>query len=402
MKHPSTIAIQDYNYHLPPEKIAAYPLKQRDGARLLVFQDNQIREDRFKHIGRFLPTDATLVFNTTKVIPARLFFTTQQSKRIELFCLEPARSQKDPQEAMLSKRGAQWHCLVGNLKQWKEEELVLEQDKVSLTARLIERGQGYQTVAFSWKPTTLTFGAVLEQLGQMPIPPYLKRSSEIVDKERYQTVYARAGASVAAPTAGLHFTDRLLEELRATNIDVTGVTLHVSAGTFMPVKSDTLKDHQMHGEWISVEASAIQDLLKKKAEKVIAVGTTSLRTLETIYWMGVKVLAKPDAEQEDLEIGQWDPYRLLAADRDESLRALLDWMKRKEIQTLVCKTHILIAPPYDLKMAAGIITNFHQPQSTLLLLISAIVGDRWRDIYTYALLHDFRFLSYGDSSLLLK
>lgn len=402
MKHPSTIAIQDYNYHLPPEKIALYPLKQRDGARLLVFQDNIIREDRFKHIGLFLAPETTLVFNTTKVIPARLLFTTLNGKKIELFCLEPARSHKDPKEAMLAKRGAQWRCLVGNLKQWKDEELLLENESVSVTARLTEREQGYQVVAFSWKPTTMSFGAVLEQLGQMPIPPYLKRSSEDIDKQRYQTVYAKIGGSVAAPTAGLHFTDRLLEELRAGMVDITGVTLHVSAGTFMPVKSETLKDHQMHGEWISVEVSAIQDLLKKPAGKIIAVGTTSLRTLETLYWMGVKALAKPDAEPEELEIGQWDPYRLQPLDRDQSLQALLDWMKQKSFQTLVCKTHILIAPPYDLKMAAGIITNFHQPQSTLLLLISAIVGDRWRDIYTYALLHDFRFLSYGDSSLLLK
>lgn len=402
MKHPSTISVQDFNYHLPQERIATYPLKQRDESRLLIYQNNVIREDRFKHLDQFLPENSMLVFNTTKVVQARLKFTSETGKAIEIFCLEPARTHKDLGAAMAAKRTARWTCLVGNLKQWKQEELVLEKDKVVLKAKILGYNQGSQVVSFTWKPSTLSFAQILQELGVMPIPPYLKRESEDVDQERYQTIYAKTFGSVAAPTAGLHFTDKVLKNLRARSIDITGVTLHVSAGTFMPVKSSTMKEHVMHAEWIEVKDDAIRELLARPPHQIIAVGTTSLRTLETIYWMGVKALRNPAAELKDLEVEQWDAYDLEPAPREESLTALLAWMQAHELRKIICRTSILIAPPYDLKMAAGIITNFHQPQSTLLLLIGAIVGDRWKDIYSYALVNNFRFLSYGDSSLLLK
>lgn len=402
MKHPSSISVHDYTYTLPPEKIATYPLKRRDESRLLIFRDQTIEESRFKHLGDFLPAASTLVFNTTRVINARLRFTNTSGKIIEVFCLEPAEAGVDPTPAMAAASPVNWICLVGNLKSWKQNELELSNGSVHLRAT-VERTAGLgHMVHFSWNPPQLSFAEVLDALGEVPIPPYLKRESETLDRERYQTLYAKNQGSVAAPTAGLHFTDRVFQDLRARGMDTAGVTLHVSAGTFMPVKADTMKDHNMHAEWIDVTQATLRELLQKPAEKTIAVGTTALRTLETLYWMGVKAAAHPEATLSQLEIGQWDAYDLDPIARSESLQALLRWMQNSGLNRLVCRTQILIAPPYDLKMAAGIITNFHQPQSTLLLLISAIVGDRWKDIYSYALLHDFRFLSYGDSSLLLK
>lgn len=402
MTHPSAISVLDFTYNLPQEKIAPYPLEKRDESKLLVFKNNTISEDRFKNLHNSLPANSILVFNNTRVVHARLKFTNRSEKTIEVFCLEPHPSYVDLSVAMASRKTVFWNCLVGNLKHWRQEELLLEKNGIELIARISERQAGYQVVHFAWQPGELSFAEVLENFGMIPIPPYFKRDSEEIDEDRYQTVYAKHNGSVAAPTAGLHFTDRVFKSLKKKSVEMLDVTLHVGAGTFMPVKSETMKDHIMHSEWIDVNQKTLKKLAENSSAKVIAVGTTSLRTIESLYWMGVKALGKPSCSLQELEIGQWDAYDLKQVKEEDSLAALLKWMKKNKLERLVCKTQILIAPPYELKLAAGIITNFHQPQSTLLLLISAIVGANWKDIYSYALVNNFRFLSYGDSSLLLK
>lgn len=402
MKHPSEISVLDFTYNLPQEKIAPYPLAQRDESKLLIFKDKTIHEDRFKNLDAALPENAILVFNNTRVVYARLKFTTREGKEIELFCLEPHPSSLDLSVAMSSKNTVFWNCLVGNLKNWKQEELLLEKNGIELIARMSEQKVGQQVIHFAWQPGEISFAEVLENFGAIPIPPYFKRKSEKIDEERYQTIYAKHSGSVAAPTAGLHFTDRVFKNLKKKSVVTLNVTLHVGAGTFMPVKSQTLKDHLMHSEWIDVEYETIKKLAEDPLSNVIAVGTTSLRTLESLYWMGVKALRNPSATLSELQIGQWDAYDLTPVKKEDSLSALMNWIRKNKMDRLVCKTQILIAPPYELKLASGIITNFHQPQSTLLLLISAIVGESWKDIYSYALVNNFRFLSYGDSSLLLK
>jgi S-adenosylmethionine:tRNA ribosyltransferase-isomerase len=402
MEHPSSISALDFNYHLPPEKIAPYPLKQRDESKLLVYRNGAIREDQFKHLDQFLPENSLLVFNTTKVVHARLKFLNLTGRTIEIFCLEPHKQVKSLAKAMATTKSVKWNCMVGNLKKWKQEELVLKTTRMSLTAKIVGHENGNQVIDFSWQPAEFCFAEVLEFMGVLPIPPYFKRESDDVDKERYQTIYAKNEGSVAAPTAGLHFTDQVFKSLKKKNVKRLEVTLHVGAGTFMPVKSETMKDHEMHKEWMEVSAKLIDTFLTESTENVIAVGTTSLRTIESLYWMGVKAHLKPESTLQELEVSQWDPYELPEISKHASLTALQTWMSTNELNKLVCKTGILIAPPYMLKLSGGIITNFHQPQSTLLLLVSAIVGQKWKEIYTYALLNNFRFLSYGDSSLLLK
>lgn len=403
MKHPKDISINDFTYDLPLEKIAAYPLEQRDESKLLVYKNQQIQEDTFKNIDAFLEKDSLLVFNTTKVIRARLNFLNSKKQAIEIFCLEPNAQELELTQAMSSQKTIRWNCLVGNLKRWKEEDLSLTANGTTLFAKLIERKENYVLIEFYWEPETLHFSEVLELMGNTPIPPYLKRESEQIDLDRYQTIYANTEGSVAAPTAGLHFTENVLHKLKEKSIQTLSVTLHVGAGTFKPVKAQSMQDHEMHAEWMDVDREAIQKLLQHSEKNIIAVGTTSLRTLESIYWMGVKVFSNKDLSLKELEITQWEPYDLKSTlDAKESLGALLEWMDKNKLTRLVCHTQILIAPPYELKIAKGIITNFHQPQSTLLLLISSIIGEKWREIYTYALENNFRFLSYGDSSLLLK
>jgi S-adenosylmethionine:tRNA ribosyltransferase-isomerase len=401
--HPSSISIKDFTYELPPEKIAAYPLGERDAAKLLVFREEQIEESVFRNLDDFLDQETLLVFNNARVIPARLHFFNSKQKAIELFCLEPA-GNRELSQALAERGKIRWHCLVGNLKQWKEETLQLKGDGILLNADLVERAANYVVVDFSWEPPELCFAEALQAAGHMPIPPYLNRESEKADELRYQTVYAQKEGSVAAPTAGLHFTPRVFEQLKQKQIQSLTLTLHVGAGTFKPVKSETMQGHNMHAEWMEAGLQTLNALLGAEEKKIIAVGTTSLRTLESLYWMGAKALLNPGASLTELEIGQWEPYELpvKAPGRRESLEALKHWMEARDLQTIICRTRILIAPPYGLKMAAGIITNFHQPGSTLLLLISAIVGPEWKNIYNYALRHGFRFLSYGDSSLLFK
>lgn len=397
--HPSQLQITNFTYDLPPEKIANYPLQNRDESKLLVYNKNTITSTSFNNLIDYLPENCSLVFNNTKVIQARLHFFTSTNQAIEVFCLEPADSYKDVSMAMLSKKTVRYKCLVGNLKKWKGESLVLIKNEIKLTLTLIEKTNEYVLIDFVWEPIDLCFAEVLEKIGILPIPPYIKRNSEELDAIRYQTIYATHKGSVAAPTAGLHFTDKVINSLAIKNISTVNVTLHVGAGTFKPVKTETIGEHTMHAEWIDVDIKVIEHLILNP--QIIAVGTTSLRTIETLYWMGVKANLNKMATLNQLEITQWDVYELKSnLSVSESLSNLITWLQINNLQNLVCKTQILIAPPYKLKIAKAIITNFHQPQSTLLLLISAVVGDNWKTIYNYALQNNYRFLSYGDSSIL--
>ncbi len=403
-QHPSSIQITDYTYDLPQQKIANYPLENRDASKLLIYKNKTISENIFKNIDEFLEAESILIFNNTRVVQARLNFQNSKQQAIEVFCLEPFQQNLDITQAMLSTQKVLWKCLVGNLKKWRDEDLNLDLENISLKVKLIEKRNEDVVVEFSWQPQELSFAEVLEKTGAMPIPPYLKRKSEELDATRYQTIYAEKKGSVAAPTAGLHFTTTVYEKLKQKNIQSLYVTLHVGAGTFKPVKATTLEGHDMHAEWIDVSKETITELLNNNTKKKIAVGTTSLRTIESLYWLGVKIFYNKKILTGNLELSQWEPYNETEKQLTvtESLGALLNWMEDNSLQRLVCKTSILLAPPYKLRLADGIITNFHQPQSTLLLLISCIVANAWKDIYKYALENGFRFLSYGDSSLLLK
>ena len=403
------IRISDYNYALPDNRIAKYPLPQRDHSKLLVYSRGTMVEDHFYNLPAYLPKGALMVFNNTRVIQARMHFRKQsaggdmQGALIEIFLLEPA--QPADYEQMFQARGrCSWLCLVGNLKKWKEGALVRqcsvrgELHTISAT-RLGEQGTS-QLIEFSWDGD-VPFADMIDAVGELPIPPYLNRATEDSDKTTYQTVYSKIKGSVAAPTAGLHFTPEVLAAVDARNVDREEVTLHVGAGTFRPVKSEVIEGHDMHTEYIAVRRETLEKLLAHDC-KAIAVGTTSVRTLESLYYMGLKVLRNPDST--DLHVYQWEPYEQAdgsSVSPAESIGALLAWMDRHDQRVLHSSTQIIIAPGYDYKMVCRLITNFHQPQSTLLLLVSAFVGGDWRSIYDYALQNDFRFLSYGDSSLLI-
>lgn len=402
--HPKELVIADFTYHLPDERIARYPLAQRDASKLLVFKNGRIQDTVFSELGAQLPPNCRLVFNETKVISARLLFLNANQQPIEVFCLEPASGDSLPALALAAKGEVVWKCMVGHLKRWKHGPLTLEKNGSSLRADFLERKDALVVVKFSWQPAEKNFADILQEFGNLPIPPYLNRRADESDDVNYQTVYSKQAGSVAAPTAGLHFTPRVFDDLASKNIVVSKLVLHVGAGTFQPVKSETVGGHQMHAEFIEVPKQLIQDLINASGERVIAVGTTAMRTLESLYWMGLKAFHKPSSDLAHLEVGQWDPYEgnLELCSNTDSLQALLNWMETQGLDTLVCKTQILIAPPYDLKIVSGIVTNFHQPQSTLLLLISAIIGENWKKVYEHALSNGYRFLSYGDSSLLLK
>lgn len=408
---PKKIKITDFDYLLPEEKIAKYPLQERDASKLLVFKNNIISEDRYFNLASHLPENSFLVFNNTKVVEARILFHKNTGSIIEIFCLEPHDIYPDITTAMLSKNKVLWKCLVGGAKKWKEVLLKKTINTITLTAKIIEKRNDYFLIEFNWNNDTISFAEVLHKAGFIPLPPYLQRSAENSDKETYQTIYAKHDGSVAAPTAGLHFTKKLFSSLATKNIQTHYVTLHVGAGTFKPVKSQTLDGHEMHAEFIDVSVEFIQQLIKAiiSKQKIIPVGTTSLRTIETLYWMGVKISKlsilsdAPFKKIEDISIHQWDTYEIISdLYPEEALAILVDWMKENKMQRLVCKTQIIITSYYNLKIADGIVTNFHQPQSTLLLLISAFVGREWKRIYQYALENDFRFLSYGDGCLLWK
>lgn len=400
------IRIEDFDYPLPDERIAKFPLPKRDESKLLLYKEGKVGESIFKHITDYLPEGSLMVFNNTRVIQARLLFHKETGAKIEIFCLEPV----EPHDYALvfqQTERCRWTCLVGNLKKWKEgllsKKVQLDGGEiVTLKAEKLQTCGDSHLIEFTWDHPTCTFADLLDAAGVLPIPPYLNRETEKSDLQTYQTVYSKIKGSVAAPTAGLHFTPEVLADIDAHGIGREELTLHVGAGTFKPVKSETIEGHEMHTEFISVRRSSIERI-KQNLGRIIAVGTTSVRTLESLYYMGVTLASNPEATAEELIVKQWMPYeeannRLTA---DEALQNILDYLDRHQADKLVTATRIIIAPGYEFKIVRGIVTNFHQPKSTLLLLISAFVKGDWRNIYDYALAHDFRFLSYGDSSLLL-
>ena len=407
MQDPKHIHIADYNYDLPDERIAKYPKAVRDESKLLLYRGGQISEDVFYNLPNYLPKGELLVFNNTKVIQARLHFHKSTGALIEVFCLEP-HTPHDYQVNFSTTRRVAWTCLIGNLKKWKEGRLertirVGSKDVVLTAERVGVSGTGHEVV-FDWGDDSITFSEVLEAIGELPIPPYLNRDTEESDLKTYQTVYSKVKGSVAAPTAGLHFTERVLKAIDEKGIERNEITLHVGAGTFKPVKSEEIGEHPMHSEWIAVKRESIERLLAHGG-KCIAVGTTSVRTLESLYYVGVLIHRHPEATQDDLHVPQWMPYDYAASPETklttvEALQEVLDYLDRNNLPVLHTSTQIIIAPGYAYHIVNNIVTNFHQPQSTLLLLVSAFVGDDWHRIYDYALSHDFRFLSYGDSSLL--
>ena len=404
--HPKNLSIQNFTYHLPDEKIALHPLQQRDDSKLLIYKNGTIQADVYKNIHEHLPQNSLLIFNNTKVIQARILFTKTTGGIIEIFCLEPYEAINDYASVMSKKEKVKWKCMIGGASKWKEGDLekqfVIGNGQGAIKAKLIEKLSDAYVVEFSWAPVELSFAEILEECGNIPLPPYIKRKPEAEDKERYQTIYAQYKGSVAAPTAGLHFTATIFSSLQTKNITTGFVTLHVGAGTFKPVKAATMQQHEMHAEWIDVNVNAIENLIANINNGIVAVGTTSLRTMESLYWLGVKVLLHPSLQQ--LQITQWEVYDELSGNENitasEALLALIKWLQKNNLEKLFTQTQILIAPGYQFKIAKAIMTNFHQPQSTLLLLVASALGDDWRKIYDYALENDFRFLSYGDGSLL--
>lgn len=402
--NPQNIHIHAYDYDLPDNRIAKYPLTERDSSKLLIYRNGNISDHIFRSLPEYLPTESLMVFNNTKVIQARLHFKKKTGAQIEIFCLEP----HSPHDYLLNFQQTDkcsWICLVGNSKKWKEGELYKQLEikgtRIEIKAKRLQSYGDSHIVEFLWDNTTISFADILESIGELPIPPYLNRKTEEQDKETYQTIYSKIKGSVAAPTAGLHFTDNIISSLQNKGIATTEVTLHVGAGTFKPVKSDLIKDHEMHSEFISVKRDVIERLVNQKG-KVIAVGTTSVRTLESLYYIGELLAEK---ETQEIKVEQWQPYKKESniLSKEEALNNILSYLDKHHLTTLVANTQIMIAPGYEFKIVDGIITNFHQPKSTLLLLVSAFVGDgNWHKIYEHALNNDYRFLSYGDSSLLLK
>ena len=401
---PRHIRICDYNYPLPDERIAKFPLAERDHSKLLVYRHGEISESIFTSLPDYIPAGSLMVFNNTRVIQARLHFHKQTGALIEVFCLEPAVPHDYAMNFQQTER-VSWYCMIGNLKKWKEgtlsKEMTVKGHSITLTATRGEcHGTSHQ-VEFAWNNPEVTFADILEVFGELPIPPYLNRETQESDKKTYQTVYSKIKGSVAAPTAGLHFTPAVLDQLRQKGVDLEEVTLHVGAGTFKPVKSEEIEGHEMHTEYISVSLHNIEQLLKHNAE-AIAVGTTSVRTLESLYHIGVTLASHPDASAEELHVKQWQPYETETEITPvEALTNIREYLLRNHMEALHTSTQIIIAPGYEYKIVKKIVTNFHQPQSTLLLLVSAFLKGNWRPIYDFALSHDFRFLSYGDSSLLI-
>lgn len=389
------IYIADYNYPLPDERIAKYPLAERDHSKLLVYRDGKVSEDRFYHIGDHIAPHSLLVYNNTRVIQARLEFHKSSGARIEVFCLEPI-APHDYQLSLGSTTGCTWKCMVGNAKKFNVESLELRVERLGVTLRVSkgeQRGNTYE-VHFSWDNEKVSFAEILDAVGELPIPPYLNRKTEESDKRTYQTVYSRIKGSVAAPTAGLHFTERVLDDIRSRGIETEELTLHVGAGTFLPVKTADANEHTMHTEIIAVPKKAIEHIISKLGH-IVAVGTTSMRTLESLYFIG----CHPDQPT----VGQFEPYENeFTLSVKDSLQTIVDYLEATGQETLHAETQIMIKPGYEFRVVDQLITNFHQPQSTLLLLVSAFVKGDWKTIYDYALSHDFRFLSYGDSSILTR
>lgn len=406
-KDNSPIYIDEYNYPLPDERIAKYPLAKRDASKLLVYNNQKITESVFSSVSDFLPCNTLLVYNNTRVIQARLLFKKDTGASIEVFCLEPLQP-ADYAQSLGSTTECVWKCMIGNLKKWKEgklsKQIELAGEKCTFTAERHQTEGNTHSVKFSWDNAAIHFADILENAGELPIPPYLHRKTEESDLTTYQTVYSKIKGSVAAPTAGLHFTEEVFESLKPKQIAIEEVTLHVGAGTFQPVKTRDIAEHHMHTEVISVQRSTIESLLKQLGN-IIAVGTTSVRTLESLYYIGRQVQEGTGEGKENMElsVSQWEPYEYNEeVSTSDALQSLLDYMYENNLTTLHAETQIMIKPGYKFFVVNGMITNFHQPKSTLLLLVSAFVGGNWKQIYDYALENDFRFLSYGDSSLLMK
>ncbi len=400
-----SIQIDEYNYNLPNERIAKYPLKERDQSKLLVYKHGRITDDVFKHAVNYLPDNALLVCNNTKVIYARMLFKKPTGAGIEVFCLEPI----EPNDYVLSLSATSnctWKCMIGNLKKWKRGSLVksikIDDKRIDLRATLLSSKDNSHIVEFQWDDKTTSFSQVMESAGELPIPPYLNRKTEEDDKQTYQTIYSKEEGSVAAPTAGLHFTERVLDTIKKKNIEVEELTLHVGAGTFHPVKTDDISDHKMHTEMIEVKRQTIEKLIECQGN-VVAVGTTSVRTLESLYYIGLQILQGKHSISEPFFVQQWEPYEIKTdISSDEALRAVLNYLEKYNLNILRGYTQVVLLPTYEFKIIKGMFTNFHQPKSTLLLLVSAFVDEDWKQIYDYALSYGYRFLSYGDSSLLLK
>ncbi len=400
-KNYGDIQFDSFIYDLRDEQIAKYPLKERDLSKLLIWTPDNLEHDIFRHIDRYLHPNDLMVFNDTKVIRARILFHKVTGAAIEVFCLEPYHPVEYAQNFMQTGM-CEWKCMVGNMKKWKsgllKKEICIGKQTIVLTAEKIKEADGKCIIRFTWGGD-YAFAHVIEQAGVIPIPPYLNRSTERIDHTRYQTIYSRHKGSVAAPTAGLHFTDHVMNVLNQQSIRFENITLHVGAGTFAPVKSNDIRSHQMHTEHYGVTKSAIKNLISNR-QNIIAVGTTTLRTLESLYWTGVKLLKK---HEQPLHIYQWEPYSYAKeVTVNTSLKAVIEFLEHEDSDVLYGSTQLMIVPGYSFSMAKGLVTNFHQPRSTLLLLVAAFTGDEeWKSIYKYAINHDFRFLSYGDSSLLL-
>lgn len=397
--------INDYDYFLPEDRIAQYPVEERDKSKLLIYRKGIISEDIFRNISEYLRPDTLLVFNNTRVISARLLFRKETGSKIEVLLLEPL-NPPDYGRVFSSKVTVQWKCMIGNLKKWKKGTLSLgfslNNRSYRLMAEKTEPAGKDWGVRFSWEPADICFAEVISSAGHIPLPPYVNREDEEIDKVRYQTVYGRVNGSVASPTAGLHFTENVINEILYKGIKRDEITLHVGAGTFQPVKSDNIENHVMHCEHFSVSGATIENLLSFE-DRIIAVGTTSVRTLESLYWLGIKTLKKKFEVSEDFYLKQWEPYQ--CSDEipvKDSLSALLNTIEKKGTGILNASTELMIIPGYKFRLVKGMITNFHQPRSTLLLLVSAFIGEDWKQVYDFAAEHRFRFLSYGDSSLLIK
>lgn len=396
------LSIVDFNYDLPDERIAYFPVEPRDSSKLLIYKNGAISDYQYFQLNEHLPPNTLLIANNTKVVEARLHFQKSTGAKIEVFCLEPDNRYADIVRAMSQKGSVYWKCLIGGAKKWKDETLSNTFENIELKVTKVDATQNPSILYFEWNDQTISFAEILHIFGKIPLPPYIKREANKKDESSYQTVYAQQDGSVAAPTAGLHFTDELLERLEQNNIQTHFVTLHVGAGTFMPVKSETIGEHEMHAEFLDVSIEFIQTFLNHDSTKV-CVGTTSLRTLESLYWMGVKTINNPNISLEEIKISQWDAYDLPQDIPTEmAFQELVNWMKSNNLTQLVLPTQLLIAPGYKIRTVDAILTNFHQPESTLLLLIYAFVGEDWKQIYTHALENNYRFLSFGDGSLLWK
>jgi len=406
--HPKHLSIKDFTYSLPDEKIAFHPLENRHDARLLVFKNRHIQTDIYRNIAEYIPAETVMIFNNTRVVEARLLFKKDTGSIIEVFCLQPHEMYPDITTAMNQTSRVQWLCLVGGASKWKNGQILhlpftTGTTSYTLEAQLVEKRNDSFVIELTWNGS-FSFAEVLHHAGHVPLPPYIKREDETADKNRYQTVFARYDGSVAAPTAGLHFTPEVLASLEQKSIDTGFVTLHVGAGTFKPVKADTMQEHDMHSEFIEVEKELIEQLINYDSNPLVAVGTTSLRTLESLYWLGARLIANPRAFGNELPfLSQWEAYEHTnIPEKTDALKALQVYLSETGSSRLIAKTQIIIAPGYTFKMVDGLVTNFHQPSSTLLLLVAALIGENWKKVYDYALQNDFRFLSYGDGSLLWR